>query len=154
MITPEQIQNTIAGTIAGSEIVVVEIAVRSGNKILVYADAPKGISIDECVMISRCIEQSLNRDIEDFELEVSSPGLSQPFKVIQQYKKNIGRQIEVILKEGDKLYGTLIWAENESFTVETKEKIKTLGKKKSELITEQHKISLADIKSTKVVLSF
>jgi Uncharacterized protein conserved in bacteria len=154
MITDKLISEIVNNAISQSELFIVDITVKAGNKILVLADSPNGISIDECAMISRAIEQHLNRDVEDFELEVSSPGLSQPFKVIQQFQKNIGRQVEVILKDGDKHYGKLISAENGSFTVETKERIKLEGKKKAEQVIQQHIINLDEVKSTKVVINF
>ncbi|MDP4209500.1 MAG: ribosome assembly cofactor RimP [Bacteroidota bacterium] len=154
MITDKLISEIVNNAISQSELFIVDITVKAGNKILVLADSPNGISIDECAMISRAIEQHLNRDVEDFELEVSSPGLSQPFKVIQQFQKNIGRQVEVILKDSDKHYGKLISAENGSFTVETKERVKLEGKKKAEQVIQQHIINLDEVKSTKVVINF
>ena len=60
----------------------------------------KGITIDQCGEISKLVEASLNREEEDFEIEVSSPGLSEPFKVINQYRKNIGQEVEIVTEDG------------------------------------------------------
>jgi ribosome maturation factor RimP len=154
MITAEHIREVLKDTLAGGAIFIVDISVKPGNKILVLADTEKGITIDECVMINRTIEQHFNRDEEDYELEVSSPGLGQPFKVIQQYAKNIGRQVEVILSNGEKFYGSLLAASNDNFVVETKEKVRHEGKKKAELEIKQHTFLLSEVKSTKVILNF
>ena len=70
-------------------------------------DRPGGITVDECAKISRFVNAQLDREVEDYSLEVSSPGLSAPFKVKQQYEKNIGRTIEVRLVDGERLEGKL-----------------------------------------------
>ena len=93
--------------IQGSEIFLVEVLVKPGNAIKVHVDKPEGISIDECVLISRFLNESLDRDVEDYSLEVSSPGLGGAFKVKQQYEKNLGRDIEVLYTDGIKVKGKL-----------------------------------------------
>lgn len=107
MITEEKIIELVKQHIQGSEIFLVEAVVKPGNMIRVHVDRPEGISIDECVGISRFINGELDRDVEDYSLEVSSPGLSAPYKVKQQYEKNVGRTIEVRLEDGDRLEGKL-----------------------------------------------
>lgn len=91
----------------GSDIFLVEVLVKPGNAIRVHVDKPEGISIDECVLISRFLNESLDRDVEDYSLEVSSPGLGGAFKVKQQYEKNLGRDIEVLYTDGIKVKGKL-----------------------------------------------
>ncbi|TFH26547.1 MAG: ribosome assembly cofactor RimP [Bacteroidia bacterium] len=91
----------------GTEIFLVEVLVKPGNVITVHVDMPEGISIDECVKISRYLNESLDRDVEDYSLEVSSPGLSGAFKVKQQYEKNLGGDIEVLYADGIKVKGKL-----------------------------------------------
>lgn len=154
MITSSLIKDLVSNIIAQGELYIVEVTVAPGNHINVLIDSMKGATIDDCVMVSRSIEQQLNREIEDFELEVSSPGLTQPFKVIQQYQKNIGREVEVLLKNGQKHVGTLVNLENTIITVETQKRVKLEGKKRPEWITEQHKIDSNEVKSTKLVINF
>jgi ribosome maturation factor RimP len=86
MITKEQIFDIVINKLDRDNQFIVDITVKPGNKIVVVADSLKGISVDECVAISRSIEANLDRNIEDYELEVTSPGLTQPFKVEKQYK--------------------------------------------------------------------
>ena len=154
MLTDNIISGIISNIIAQSDLFVVGISVRPGNKISVQIESMNGVTIEHCVMLSKAIEQQLDREKEDFELEVSSPGLTLPFKVIQQYQKNIGKQVEVIRKDGEKLRGVLISAANNEFVVEVKEKRKLEGKKKPEEVIEQLKLTLDEIKSTKVVINF
>lgn len=154
MISTSQIKDIVLNYIDGSELFIVEIAVRPGNNIMVCIDSNRGVSIDECAEISKIINAGLNRDIEDFELEVSSPGLSLPFKVVQQYIKNIGKEVEVLLKNGKKLKGKLISASAETFTIETQQKEKSVGKRTAEMVIQQQHFNLEDVKSTKVVINF
>lgn len=96
MITAEGITELVEQHIKGTETFLVEVLVKAGNAIRVHVDTPEGISIDQCVAISRFLNESLDRDVEDYSLEVSSPGLGAAFKVKQQYEKNMGRDIEVL----------------------------------------------------------
>jgi ribosome maturation factor RimP len=154
MITSSLIKDLVSNILAHGELYIVEVTVAPGNKINVLIDSMKGAKIDDCVMVSRSIEQQLDREKEDFELEVSSPGLTQPFKVIQQYQKNIGREVEVLLKNGQKHMGILLALENNIVTIEAQKKVKPEGKKRPEWIAEQHKIDLSEVKSTKLVINF
>ena len=93
--------------IGGTDIFLVEVLVKPGNVITVHVDRPDGISIDECVKISRYLNENLDREVEDYSLEVSSPGLGGAFRVKQQYEKNLGRDIEVLYTDGIKVTGKL-----------------------------------------------
>jgi len=108
MITTESITELIAQHLEGSDIFLVEVVVKPGNAIRVHVDSPDGISIDECVKISRFMNESLDRDVEDYSMEVSSPGLGGSFRVKQQYEKNVGRAIEVLYTDGIKVKGKLV----------------------------------------------
>jgi ribosome maturation factor RimP len=133
---------------------IVEINISSGNKILVHIDSDLGITIDRCVQVSKTIEQSLDRDEEDFELEVSSAGLSSPLRVVRQYQKNIGRNLDVLLNSGDKYQGKLLTANDELFILEVEEMIKPEGKKRKETVTRNIEFSYSDIKTAYIVVSF
>jgi len=154
MITSSLIKDLISNTIATGELYIVEISVAPGNRINVLIDSLKGASIDDCVLVSRSIESQIDREVEDFELEVSTPGLTQPFKVMQQYQKNVGREVEVLLKNGQKQTGKLLHIENNYMTLEIQKKVKLEGKKRPEWITEEQKLDLSEVKSTKLVINF
>lgn len=132
----------------------VDITVSSSNVIHVMVDSDTGISINQIVEISRHIESGLDRDTEDFELSVFSAGLSEPFQLVRQYKKNVGREIEVLLLNGLKLTGILVHADEEGINLEVTAKEKIEGSKKKELVTRVHQIVYSDIKETKRILKF
>jgi ribosome maturation factor RimP len=140
MITEEGIATLVEQHIKGSDIFLVEVAVRAGNAIRVHVDRPEGISIDECVGISRFLNSQLDRDVEDYSLEVSSPGLSSPFRVKQQYDKNLGRSIDVLLLEGERFQGELQSVTDKGIQLKVK------GKEKE--------INFEEIKTAKAIISF
>ncbi len=154
MINAELVSTIVNQNINPAEEFVVEVSVSSSNRILVVLDSEKGITIDRCVAVSRAIEQQFDRDKEDFELEVASAGLSQPLKVLRQFKKNIGREVEVVLQKGDKVKGKLVDAKETDFTIEIQEMIKLEDKKKKQLITRLETLSYNEVKSVTVVISF
>jgi ribosome maturation factor RimP len=154
MITVSLINEIVSKIIGQKGLFIVEVSVMPGNKIIVLVDSMKGVLISDCIALSRSIEQHLNRDVEDFELEVSSPGLTKPFKVIQQYLKNIGQNVEVLLKNGQKLTGKLISVKNDNFCLEVQKKIKHEGKKKPEIITEEKNFTFNEVKTTNIVINF
>ena len=102
----------------------VEVTVSPDDKIVVEIDHKDGVWIEDCVDLSRYIESRLNRDTEDFELEVGSAGIGQPFKVLQQYINHIGEEVEVLTKDGRKLSGVLKEADEQHFTITIQKKVK------------------------------
>lgn len=132
----------------------VDVSVNSANVIHVEVDSFTGLTIDQCVAISRHIEGNLDRETEDFELQVSSPGADQPFKVKEQYRKNQGREVEVTLTSGVVFKGLLVDSGEEEMILETSAKVKVEGKNKKELVTERKAIPYSEIKKTRVIISF
>ncbi len=153
MITQEQIKSLVSQKIEGTEIFFVDVLIRHGNSILILLDKPESISIDECVGISRFINSKLDREIEDYDLEVSSPGLGYPFKVKEQYLKNIGKVVEVVMKDGIKFSGKLLNFSGERVEMEILVKDKSDNKRKN-LVPEKIVLDINKIKSTKEVISF
>ena len=131
---------------------IVDISVGLGNAISVVIDSDDGLSIDKCIEMSRHIEHQFDREVEDFSLEVSSPGLTQPFKVLRQYLKNLEKEIEIVTLKGDKLVGILKSADENSFFVELKSNIKIDGKKVVE--TKTMEFFPNEIKTVKPVITF
>jgi len=154
MIEKQNIEKIISNHIEGTDIFLVDLKVNPGNVIHIVLDKPEGISIKECTAINRYVVSQLDKDTEDFELEVSSPGLGMPFKVLQQYRKNLGRDVEVILKDGTKIKGKLGRVTNEQIEIEEQKKIRKEGKKRPEQITVITNFAMNEIKSTKLIVSF
>ncbi len=154
MITKESISEIIEERIADDNCYLVDVKVSTGNKIIVLVDSFSGVNIDYCIQISRLIEGTLDRDQEDFELEVSTPGLGQPFKVLNQYKKNVGKEVEVNPLEGAPLKGKLTEVSDSGFVIEEEKKVKVEGKKKKEIKVFSHNYKFDEVKSVKVIISF
>ena len=117
-------------------------------------DNDDAVSIDDCVELSRYIEEHLDRDAEDFELEVGSAGITSPFKVLRQYKKNIGNEVEVLTKNGVKLSGLLKSANEEGFVVTVTKQVKPEGAKRKVTIEEDLPYTYNEIKYTKYLIRF
>ncbi|MEI8114789.1 MAG: ribosome assembly cofactor RimP [Bacteroidia bacterium] len=132
----------------------VEVTVSSSNVIHIMVDSDTGISINQIVEISRYVEEKFDREAEDFELSVYSAGLSEPFSLLRQYKKNIGIEIDVLLANGQKFNGLLKNADDQGIDLEVSTKEKIEGSKKKELVTRVHHFEYSEIKEAKQVLKF
>ncbi len=154
MITKEQIVEIIAEKIKADDCFIVEVKVSTGNKITVTVDSMDGLSIDYCIQISRLIESSFDREEEDFELEVSTPGLGQPLKVLNQYKKNLGKEVEVIPFESVPFKGKITEVFEDGFALEEERKVKIEGKKKKEIKVFNHNYKFDQVKSVKLIITF
>lgn len=153
MISREIISELVKEKLEGTDLFLVDIHVSPTNNIRILIDNENGVTVQDCVVLSRALEEILNRDEEDFQLEVSSPGLSEPLKVLQQYEKNIGRDIEVITKEGQKHKGRLIGLTDKGLVMEELVKVKS-GKKRPEIKTVKNNFDFNFISSTKVLVSY
>jgi len=136
MIVKEKIFDLIRHLLEEKDVFIVSLEVSIANKISLVIDSMKGVGIEDCIKFSRAIESGLDREIEDFELEVSSAGLGTPYKVLQQYYKNIGKEIEVVLKSGIKISGKLLEVNDSGIVVENQKRAKIEGKKKKQLVIE------------------
>ena len=114
----------------------VDVSVSPDDKIVVEIDHAEGVWIDDCVELSRFIESKLDREQEDYELEVGSAGIGQPFKVLKQYLIHIGKEVEVLTKEGKKLEGVLKEANEENMTLTIRKKVKPEGAKRPKMVEE------------------
>ena len=132
----------------------VDVTVSSSNVIHVMVDSDTGISINQIVEISRHVEGNLDREAEDFELSVFSAGLTEPFRMVRQYKKNVGSEIEILLTNGSKLSGILSKADDHQIDLEVKTKEKKEGSKKKELVISVHSFEYPEIKEAKKILKF
>lgn len=160
MISVEKITTLINEKIEDSDLFIVDVSVSSSNAINVLVDAFNGLGINECVDLSRHIENNLDREEADFELQVSSPGLDMPFKVMEQYEKNVGREVSVITFDGKKHEGELVAVDGEKIQIKYTEKVRIEGKKKKEVVEkiEDYYFESAEqatkIKETKIIISF
>jgi len=148
MIDKEYIKGLVEEFIKSKGLFLVAVKVSSSNRISILADRNEGITIDECAAIHRYIENNLDREKEDFELQVSSPGLDLPFGVIEQYYKNQGRKVEVIENDGLKITGILKNVTAGGFELETEVKIKGKAKEQKDV-----SFNFDQVKTTRVILT-
>lgn len=161
MIDKELLTRTVADAIVGTDLFVVDIKVNPANEIIVEIDSTTGVDIDTCSAITRKIEEVFDRDVEDYQLEVGSAGITSDFKVRAQYDKNVGNDVELLTRDGRKLYGVLTEvAEGEAtdrdvdFTVEVLVKVKEPGAKRPVVKQEAIKLNSNDCKYVRYDLKF
>ena len=154
MIEKSVIKTLVDQWLEGKDYFLVDIEISQDNKVVVEIDHKDGVVIDDCVSLSEFINDNLDRDVEDYELEVGSTGLGQPFKVPQQYEINIGEEVEVLDADGRKTKGVLKGVDGNTFTVTTKEKVKEEGKKRPVLTDVDKQFEMDKVKYTKYIISF
>ena len=148
MIEKQKIQGLVEEFIKGTGLFLVSVKVSNSNRITVLADKNAGITIDECAAIHRHVENGLDREVEDFELQVSSPGLDMPFGVNEQYYKNEGKKVEVVDFEGSKYLGKLKNVTTGGFEIESE--IKSKGRA---IELKDISFNFEQVKSTRVILT-
>ncbi len=148
MIDKEKVQSIVNQELEGTDLFLVDLKIGKDNKISVFIDGDNGVAIQNCIDLSRKIESNFDREVEDFELSVFSSGVGEPLKLNRQYKKNIGRNIEVITnEEGEKIVGELLMVDEEKIVV------KVQPKKKKDPIVEKE-ILIDNIKESKIIILF
>ncbi|MDE6277722.1 MAG: ribosome assembly cofactor RimP [Muribaculaceae bacterium] len=162
MIDKELLIRTIDRALEGTDLYLVELKLTPANEINVEIDSDTMVDIDECVALTRSIEDVFDREIEDYELEVGSAGLTSPLKVYRQYVKNLGKDMEVLTRDGRKLHGVLASAEQTDpvdpravkFELAVKTKVKEPGAKRPVIRDEKIELTAADCKSVVYDLKF
>lgn len=147
MIDKLHVLDVVTTALQGSDKFLVDLKITTNSRIFVDIDGDNGVTIDDCVQLSRTIEQSLDREKEDFELNVSSAGLDSPLKLARQYKKNIGQTLAITPLEGDYIEGELLEADDEKCTIQPP---KPKKKPAHEPVTFLYK----DIKKATIVIKF
>lgn len=146
MIEKIKILELVNGALEGTDKFLVSLKITPDNRIYVDIDGDAGVTIDDCIAVSRAIESQLDREEEDFALDVSSAGADQPLKLTRQYVKNIGRDVEMVTFDGEKFEGELVAADDAQITIRTK------GTKKQ--APREVALQRRDVKSTRVVIKF
>ena len=154
MISKDTVRSIVEEWLDGKEYFLVDIEISPDDRIVVEIDHADGVWIEDCVELSRFIEDHLSRDEEDYELEVGSAGLGQPFKVAQQYHCFVGKDVEVLDADGKKYKGVLKAVEGNDFTVTVQEKQKVEGKKRPQLVDTEHTFQMDKVKYTKYLINF
>lgn len=154
MIDKNKVRELVDQWLADKEYFLVDAGVDETNKITVEIDHKDGVWIEDCCQLSKFIEEHFDREVEDFELEVGSAGIGQPFKVLQQYVNSIGYDVELLTADGKKMEGLLKDADAEGFTVVTQEKQRVEGKKRPVLVDVELRFGYGDVKWVKNIIDF
>lgn len=154
MILKDSVVQIVKSYLAKTDYYLVDVKVSIDNRISVEIDRFEGVSIDFCSELSKAIEKKLDRNVEDYELEVSSAGLTAPFKVLKQYEKNIGNEVEVVTRDGKKLVGVLVDFSEENIILEQEKQVKPEGAKRKITVKEENTIPFENIKTTKYIIRF
>jgi ribosome maturation factor RimP len=153
LITENKIRELVGEKIENTDYYILSVEIKPGNNIRVELERMSPVSIEDCVEISRQIEHNLDREEEDFSLQVSSPGLDKPLRDHRQYIKNIGRDLKV--KVGDKeMQGELVDADQERIVLHVARKERVEGKKKKVLVEEDVELKYTEIKEAKIKINF
>ena len=153
MIKKEEIVQLAQGFLEGKDQFIVKLTIGTDNRISIYIDGDHGVTIDDCVSLSRLIENTFDREEEDYELNVSSAGIDQPYSHIRQYRKNIGRTVEINKLDGTTVRGILEAVDEHKIQL-AEEVIKKNRKSKKMIIGDSVDINLSDIAQAKTIIIF
>ena len=154
MITKEDVLAIVAQKIEDDGNFIVEVSVGPSNEIRIVVDGDNGIPISYCEELDALVETKLDREAEDYSLEVSSAGIGCELKVYGQFRKNIGNKVEVTMPNGAWVRGVLVDADEQGFDVETEEKKKVEGEKKKQIFKTVTHYALSDVKMVKDIIEF
>ena len=154
MIERNTVKTVVEEWLSGNDYFLVDVTFTPDDRIVVEIDHADGVWIEDCAELSRFMQERLGEELGDYELEVGSAGIGQPFKVEQQYLNHIGKDVEVLDAEGKKVQGVLKQVEGRNFVVTVKEKQKLEGKKRPQLVEVDKTYNMDNIKYTKYLLSF
>ena len=154
MIDKKLVKSLVEEWLDGKDYFLTDLTVSTDDRIVVEIDHQDGVWIEDCVELSKFIEAHLDREEADFELEVGSAGIGQPFKVLRQYEIHEGDRVEVLTREGKKLSGLLKEVTPEHCVVTVQEKKKLEGEKRPKMMDVDYTFPYSDIKETRLLIDF
>lgn len=154
MIEKSVVEKLVEEWLEGKDYFLVDVSVTPDDRIVVEIDHAEGVWIEDCVELSRFIESHLSREEEDYELEVGSAGIGQPFKVLRQYQNHVGKEVEVLTIDGKKLRGVLSAVNEEQFEITVSVKKKLEGEKRPRMVEETMAFRYTEVKYTKYLIKF
>ena len=156
MIDKNIVKTAVDEWLAKGDYYLVDLEMTADDRIVIEIDHVDGVWIEDCADLSRFLQEKLGEELGDYELEVGSAGIGQPFKVIQQYRNHVGKDVEVLCNDGKKLQGVLksVSDDDTQFVVTVKEKQQVEGKKRPVIVSIDHTFSMQEVKSTKYLLAF
>ena len=154
MIDINELRTFVEGRLKDTEYFLTDLKITPANEITVEIDSMTPGDIEQCVELTRAIEEAFDRDVEDYELEVGTAGLTSPLKVRRQYDKYVGRDLEVLTTDGRKLHGMLRSVSDEGIILSSEQKVKKEGQKKPVVEQVETELPFAVIKKAVYDLKF
>ena len=156
MIDKNIIKTAVSEWLEKGDYYLVDLEMTADDRIVIEIDHADGVWIEDCAELSRFLQEKLGEELGDYELEVGSAGIGQPFKVIQQYRNHVGKDVEVLTADGKKQHGVLksVSDDDTQFVVTVKEKQQVEGKKRPVLVEVDKTFAISDIKYCKYLLNF
>ncbi len=154
MIEQNWIENEVQTFLGEGEFFLVGVNVSPANKIEVFIDGDAGLPLQKCIDLSRHLESQLDREQNDFELTVSSPGLGSPMTMTRQIVKHLGKQVKFVTNDGQVGQGELIHIDDHNLKIRNEKKVRIEGRKKKEIVVEETELNRSSIKELKLKLAF
>ena len=156
MINKDVLKTAVEEWLSGNDYFLVDVEMTPDGRIVIEIDHADGVWIEDCAELSRFLQEKLGEELGDYEVEVGSAGIGQPFKVVQQYRNHVGKEVEVLSLDGKKQQGILkeVADDGLSFVVTVKEKQKLEGKKRPVIVYVDKTFTTDSVKYTKYLLSF
>lgn len=154
MIDKNRVNQLVDEWLEGKDYFLTDLSISTDNRIVVEIDHEEGVWIEDCVELSRHIESHLDREEEDFELEVGSAGIGQPFKVYRQYEIHEGERVETLTNDGRKLQGVMHDVTPEGFVLTVSMKVKEEGAKRPKMVDQDIALTFSGVKWTKYLIDF
>ena len=156
MINKDVVKAAVEEWLSQNDYFLVDVEMTPDGRIVIEIDHADGVWIEDCADLSRFLQEKLGEELGDYELEVGSAGIGQPFKVTQQYRNHVGKDVEVLALDGKKSQGVLkeVSDDGQTFVVSVKEKQKQEGKKRPVLVEVDKTFSVNEVKYTKYLLTF
>lgn len=154
MIDKSMVSQLVEEKLASSDNYLVDVVIKPGNLVIVEIDNDEGVCVDDCASLSKFLEEHFDRDVEDYELEVGSAGVTSPFKILRQYVKNIGNEVDMLLKSGVKVEAVLKSADENGVVVVVDKQVKPEGGKRKMTVQEEQSYTFDEIKYTKYLIRF
>ena len=154
MINKDVVKAFVEEWLQGNDYFLVDIIFGADDRIVIEIDHADGVWIEDCAELSRFLQEKMGEELGDYELEVGSAGIGQPFKVEQQYKNHIGDEVEVLQQDGQKQKGILKAVDGRQFTITVQEKQTVEGKKRPVMVDIDKSYSMDEVKSVKYLLAF
>lgn len=156
MINKDVVKAAVEDWLSQNDYFLVDVDMTPDGRIVIEIDHADGVWIEDCAALSRFLQERLGEELGEYELEVGSAGIGQPFKVVQQYINHIGKEVEVLAADGKKYQGVLqsVADDGLSFVVVVKEKQKIEGKKRPVLVDVEKTFNTNEVKYAKYLLAF